>query len=185
MKIFAVMLKVHISTIFFILNNEGKYMFKKFEVQQLSLSFGGLGVTLGKKNNELKQEILRELFVIRHILSDFYFRYEAWDDYLINEEQDDEIRLERIAHNLFGNVFNIYLDLSKIILGSKYFVLLTKEKRNTISEIFDYITSERVSMEELEDHYLDPSEQVELVNGLNSLFLQIDKEIELIVETID
>ncbi|MEY8740180.1 hypothetical protein [Paenibacillus tundrae] len=160
-------------------------MFKKLELKELSLSFGGIGVTLEKKGNELKHEILREMFVIRHTLSDFYYRYEAINDKMSYEEPDEETRSETIANLMFEKVFETYLDLSKFFLGSKYFVLLTKQERQRTLSVFDNITSVKVSMEENEDFYLDAYEQVELMEDLNVLFHKIDKEIEAIIETID
>lgn len=166
----------------------------QIEVKELSFSLFGASVTFGKKSNtlariekqsnEVKQEVLRELFVIRHILSDFYFRYEALNNDLINLEPNDEDRLYVISNKLFPRVFQVYSEISTALLGSKYFILMEAEERNSVLNVLDYITSERVSMEEIEDYALDPDEQVALLLDLNKLFDQVNSHVDAIIESM-
>ncbi|MEK4472709.1 hypothetical protein NSQ91_05800 [Paenibacillus sp. FSL R7-0048] len=160
-------------------------LLNKFEIKEWSLSFGALSATIGKRSDEYKEDILRELFVIRHILSNFCFRYDALQDHLGNIMDDDNERLAHIANELFDKVFVTYEEVSKEILGSKYFVLLEKEQRNNLLEGFNYITSEKVSMEQIVDYDLDPDEKIDLVIGLNNLLAKIDEQIELVLNSID
>lgn len=169
-------------------------IFKKAEIKELSFSLFGVGATVGKKNDVciaidkqedvVKQEVLRELFIIRNSLSDLYFRYDAIDEILINFVPDDEERIYKIANRLFGKVFGVYAQISAIIFGSKYFVLLEVEERSKVIDIFDYVLFEKAMMEENKDYFLDPDEQVSLVFELKKLFEDITNQINLISDRL-
>ena len=171
-----------------------KRILEKIEIKELSFSLFGFGATIGKKNDisttidkqgdDVKQEVLRELFILRNSLSKFYFRYDAINDNLINFQPDEEEREFDIAKRLFEKVFDIYAEIATFIFGSKYFVLLGTEERNMVIDVFDYVLHEKVMMEENEDYFLDPEEQLSLVLELKKLFEDITNQINLITDNL-
>ncbi|REK71318.1 hypothetical protein [Paenibacillus paeoniae] len=169
-----------------------KSLFRNFEFKQLSLSLSGPGITVERKNNalaylenqsdETKQEVLRELFVIRHSLSEFYYRYKSIEN--TNWDLDEDEMKSEIAERLFSRVFDLYEKISKDILGSKYFVLMRNEQRKQIIEAFDYVISEKVSLEEDSDYPFDEDEEYAFISQLIELFEEVSDTIDNTMESL-
>lgn len=144
----------------------GKEIKANYRLTGISTSF--FGVSWENVNGTDKQDILRELYVIRRKLSQFYFSYQ---ESLARLEEDDLISTFLFKVIQFNN------ELADIVLSSKYFVQLPIEKRSEMLYAFDYVMLQEVSIENDEDYEISDDDIQSMIEDLLNLFLEIDKEI--------
>lgn len=167
---------------------------KRIELQEFSLSIGLVQGTFGIKESSndknkviTKQEVLKELFSIRNILSNFSIKFEVLYKRYENEFYDDEEALtNKVCSKLMPDVFRVSDTVSKALFSSNYFVLMRDEDRKQLIESFDYIVFEREMLDaDIENYFLDPDEQEHIVTELIELYERITKQIELFIEDND
>ncbi|WP_108671385.1 hypothetical protein [Peribacillus acanthi] len=118
--------------------------FKKIRLQKTSINIMGLQLELGMEHSKaLAPEHLRELYVIRNILSPFSYRYENMkiqlEADLEADEIDEEMLLNHLIVPLHQDAVNLYRDIANPLLGSEVFLLMEEVYREAIIASFEYV----------------------------------------------
>lgn len=156
---------------------------KKLKFNSATIGFAGISVELGvKEEKEITPEHLKELYVIRKILSRFYFLYQVKEERQWMYETEDADN--QLIIGLHQDAINTYKQLADVLIESKYFMLLNSEQRDNVLETFDYITitEERLNLELEAGNFciVDEEEITPLVDGLLNLFEEVSKEIKVL-----
>lgn len=151
----------------------GKGIITDYRVTGLSTAF--FGISWEKINKTDKQDVMRELYLIRRKLSHFYFSYQ---DNLIRLEEDE------LLEAYFLKAFQVYDEIAESVLGSKFFVQLPIEKRQQFLNVFDNVAYYDVCMENDTNYYMEQEDIQEMINDLLNVFIKIDDEINKIESTL-
>ncbi|MFD1736842.1 hypothetical protein ACFSCX_09710 [Bacillus salitolerans] len=118
--------------------------FKRIRLQKTSINVMGVQLELGMEQSKaMAPEHLKELYVIRNILSPFSYRYENMKLQLEEELEEDVIDQEMLRNHLIvplrQEAVNSYNAVASTLLGSEAFLLMEDVYREAIIAAFEYV----------------------------------------------
>lgn len=149
--------------------------FNNIKVTGLSTPFGGISwENIDQESQAL--EILKDLYLIRRKLSIFYFSYD--NDIVIFDEDE-------IVKRYFVKALNTNNEIAEIVFNSNFLVSLSRNDRNELIHVFDYVAYLEALMETDEDFYVEGEDQISIINDLITLFETIDEKINELNNMLD
>lgn len=140
---------------------------KDIKLTGVSTSFIGISwENIGEQN---KEDILRELYLIRSKISKFYFSY---DDSRLKFDDEEELR-----DAYFLKALQVYDEIAEFVLSSKFFVTLPIDNREMFLNVFDFVSMQEAYMENDEDYYMEPEDIQFMIEDLLTLFSTIEIKI--------
>lgn len=157
-----------------------------FKISSLTLPFLGMSVEIIEKESlELKREVLKELYSMRRVLSSFCTTYSTDYELTRMSSDYDEDITSKLGIEYFDDTLNIYEEIEKEIIVSNYFILLTRDNKKKVLELFDNVRDIASRMKVDENEELNGKEVHALIEDLFRLYDTIEEKIDEICDYLD
>ncbi|CDO04273.1 hypothetical protein BN988_02827 [Oceanobacillus picturae] len=121
---------------------------------------------------------LKELYILRNNLSNFYWTFNNLEQ-LLSAKYNDEENLEfHFINECYIRALEVYNNIAGILMGSEYFLFVKNEERKQILESFDYVMLQQILIEHDDEYEIPVDEQREIVEDLISIYRNIDNQID-------
>lgn len=159
-------------------------LIKRLKIESATINLPGISFELGLKEKEIVNiqgngvMYLKDLYILRNILSKYYFLYQQKYEELLLLVSDEDAIFTELTLDSYENTISTYKDIADLLLGSDYFLLLDSRKRNEIIASFDYVYRSEAYLLANADNELYDGDIDIMIKSLFDLLEEVNKAIE-------